>query len=155
MEWFLYDRDLCYERVKWKYFLIFQSIVILLFMQKQLFTSASQNSYSQKSLKSHRKITVMELFLSKVAACDLTKKEFYHSFFRVNFMKFFRTAFSTSANFVLLYEILPVSWEISQYLSKFGLIYKYRFLTCTRSELFYEKAMPAKSQIIIRNTFVV
>ena len=62
--------------------------VTLLFPQKQLFTSVSYNSYSEKYCKSHRKIAVM-FFFDKVVGCDLTKKGLCHSFFWVIFRVLF------------------------------------------------------------------
>ena len=46
----------------------------LLFLQRQLFTIAPQNSYS-KNLANQRKVTVMEFFFNKVADCDLLKRD--------------------------------------------------------------------------------
>ena len=39
------------------------------------------------------KITVMDIFCSNVACCDLNKKGLHHSFFWLNFVKFFRSCF--------------------------------------------------------------
>ena len=89
-----------------------------------MFTSAPQNSYSGKSFKSHREITVMEFFFSKVAGCYLTKKGLHHSFFRLNFVKFFRLSklsldeyFCSFYAFVRFYQCFERSHSIS--LSKF------------------------------------
>ena len=64
------------------------------FLKKELFTSASQNKYSKKFSKSHWKTAVMELCFSEIPVCNLTKIGLPHSFFRVNFVKFFKSAFS-------------------------------------------------------------
>lgn len=51
-------------------------------LQKQLFTSPSQNCYPENFFKSHRKITMMEFFFNKFSGCKLTKKGLHTVSFR-------------------------------------------------------------------------
>ena len=52
-----------------------------------------QKQYFEISYKCHRKIMVMKFYLSDVAACHLTIKGLYRSFFWLNFMKLSRSVF--------------------------------------------------------------
>ena len=64
-----------------------------LFLLKEAVHKCSTEQPFWKVLLKYRKVTVMKFFFNKVASCDLTKKGFRHSFFRLNFVKFLRSAF--------------------------------------------------------------
>ena len=134
---------------------------------KSSYSQMLQNNYFEKSCKSHRKITVVEFFFSEVAGSDFTKRGLHHRFIWVNFLKFLRPAFfyhlwaNTSVPFRPLWDFTNILKEVTVFLSRFYfdscpcsaaqpqqllfcLLNKYRMLTCSHSELFYEIALPKK-----------
>ena len=146
----------------------------LLFLQKQLFTIAPQNSYYKKACKSRRKKTVMEFFFSKVAGCHLTKKGLHCSLFiSGELCEILQTSFflknlraNISVPFRPFQDFTGVLNEVTLFFrvnfdscpctalpqhELFGLLNKYRFLICSHSELFCEIALPKKIGIYVAN----
>ena len=107
MNWFIYDRDLRYERVKWVSFLTHIRPILLLYRNQSINVRLYEyhiNKQPPVFRKFHRKTPVLESLYDKVARvllkltlihdpATLLKKRLWHRCFPVNFAKFLGTIF--------------------------------------------------------------